>query len=290
MFESTDQPDNLTHNVVRQHRCARCLLLASSVMAVVTLWSVAVVLPASGYQAGFESHTGISVDRVGKAASLSYLLPATATAPTLATDTPSTRATATPGPTVTPQPTTTPRPTVTPQPTATAGPTVTPQPTATTAVATPTPASSGKTSSIGGGSILATFGILLLIALVVMVAILLTRRNQPPTGGPGAGNPEQQQPPSQVMPPPYPPVTPPLEQEQHTYWRQAEWRQIQQETQGRFPTGSPGQMGTHPAISQPAPGEYGTSPLPPRIPDESVPDSPGSTSPGGDPGTDPAQP
>lgn len=131
---------------------------------------------------------------------------------------------------------------------------------------------------------------LLLIALVVMVAILLTRRNQPPTGGPGAGQPEQQQPTSEAMPPPYPPVTPPLEQEHHTYWRQTEWRQIQHDTEGQFPTGSSGQMGPHPAISQPTPTEYGTSPPPPRNPDESIPDSPGSISPGGDPGRDPTQP
>jgi hypothetical protein len=287
MFESTDQPDDLSRDVPQQHRRARYLLLASSVLAAVTLWSLAIVLPVTGYQTGFETHTAA---RVGKAAALPHLLPATATIEALATDTPGTQATPTPQPTVTPQPTATPRPTVTPQPTATPISTATPQPTATAAVATPTPASTGNTGSISGGTILAIFGILLLVALIVMVAILLTRRNQPPTGGPGTGHLEQQQPPSEAMPLPYPPVTPPLEQQQHTYWRQTEWRQTQQEAQGQFPSGSPGQVGPHPVISEPSPTEYGAGSLPPGSLDETVPDSPSSASPGGDPGRDPAQP
>jgi hypothetical protein len=287
MLESTDQLHDLSRRLVRQHRRVRCLLLASSVMATVTLWSLAMVLPVSGYHAGFKPR---AIDKVGNAAALPHLLAATATARALATDTPSARDTATPGPTATPPSTATPGATVTPQPTTTPRPTVTPHPTATVPVATPTPASTGKTSGVSTGTILAIVGLLLLIALVVMVAILLTRRNQPPTGGPGAGHPELQQPPGETMPPPYPPVTSPLEQEQHTYWQQTEWRQIRQESAGQFPTGSPGQMGPHPAISQPAPTEYGTSPLPPISPEESIPDSPSSTSPDGDPGVGPAPP
>jgi hypothetical protein len=289
MLELSDQLHDLSRRLVRQHRRARCLLLASSVMAAVTLtlWSLAMVLPASGFQAGFETH---AIDKAGRAAALPLLLPATATAQTVATDTPSARATATPASTATPGSTATPQPTRTRRPTATPGSTASPQPTATVPVAAPTPASTGKTSSINGGTILAIIGILLLIALVVMVAVLLTRHNQPPTGGPGAGHPEQQQPSGETMLPPYPPVASPMEQEQHTYWQQTEWRQIRQETAGQFPTGSPGQMGPHPAISEPAPTEYGTSPLPPIRPDESIPDPPIGTSPDSDPGGGPAPP
>ncbi|HKF36858.1 MAG TPA: hypothetical protein VKB35_08155 [Ktedonobacteraceae bacterium] len=291
MYESTNQRADLSRNVVGRHRRASFLLLAASVLAAVTVWSLAVVLPASGYQAMLETHSTVSSDdRADIAAAQPHLLPATATAPALATDTPSARATDTPSAraTATPQPTTTRRATVTPQPTATPQSTATAQPTA-TAVATPTPAASGRTSGVGAVAILAIFGILLLIALIVMVAILLTRRSQqPPTGGPGAGYPEQQRP-SEVVPPPYPPVTSPLEQEQHTYWRQTEWRQVQQESQGQFPTGSPGQIGSHPSPSQPIPPEYEAGERPPASPDKDIPDSPSSTSPGGDPGRDPSQ-
>jgi hypothetical protein len=301
MFESTDQQSDhpagdeatrelVNRSVIRHYSRYGWLLLASSLVATVTLWSLAAVPPAPrSHQAVFNtSYTTLAIARVHSVVEQPRL-PATATAETLATATGQVQeATPTPLATATAQPTPTPQPTATAQPTPT--PMNTPSPQPTTAVATPTPISTGQTNSIGTGTILAIIGVLLLIALVVMVAILLARRNRPPTDGPGAGYHQQQPPTSQAMPPPYPPVTPPLEQEQNTYWRQTEWRQTQQEAQGQFPAGSPGQtVGPQSTRYQPTTGEgETTSPLLPGSSDQGIPDPPGTTFPDGDPGRDPA--